>query len=384
MHKPDLQMVDLRGQYLSIKTEIDDAIAAVIDSSSFIKGRSVSEFEEQMASYLNVAHVVAVGNGTDALQIALMALGVGPGDEVIAPSFTFVATSEAASLLGAVPVFADIDPDSFNLDPNCIESLISEQTKAIVPVHLFGQPCAMDAIMSIAEKHQLCVVEDNAQSVGSLYQDRFSGTIGDFGTLSFFPSKNLGCFGDGGAITTNDAELASSARLIANHGSVKKYYNEVVGVNSRLDGIQAAILSVKLRHLDSYIESRIEAADRYDALFSDCRWVVSPPRASGCTHVFHQYTVRITSERAGARDALAAYLRNEHIPHAVYYPIPVHALPVNLNGTHPSRTGDMTHTNVASDQVISLPMHTELTMDQIEYIAEQVIRFLENFEMVPV
>ncbi len=377
-------MVDLRGQYLSIKAEIDEAIAAVIDSSSFIKGRFVSEFEQQLASYLQVAHVITVGNGTDALQIALMALGVGTGDEVIAPSFTFVATSEAASLLGAVPVFADIDPETFNINPDCTESLITERTKAIVPVHLYGQPCDMDAIMAIASKHGVRVVEDNAQSIGSKYGDQFSGTIGDLGTLSFFPSKNLGCFGDGGAIVTNDSDLADAARLIANHGSVKKYHNEVVGVNSRLDGIQAAILSVKLRHLDSFNVARAKAADRYDALFSDCQFVISPTTALNGTHVFHQYTIRITNESVGARDALSTYLRGEQIPHAVYYPIPVHALPVNRNRAHPNRSGDMTHTNKASDQVISLPMHTELTNAQIEYIAGHVVRFLENFETVTV
>lgn len=376
-------MVDLRNQYLSIKAEIDEAIAAVIDSSAFIKGRFVSEFEEQLAAYLQVDHVIAVGNGTDALQIALMALEIGPGDEVIAPSFTFVATSEAASLLGAVPVFADIDPATFNVDPICIEPLLSDKTKAIVPVHLYGQPCEMDAIMAIAEKYGISVVEDNAQGIGSKYGNQFCGTIGDMGTLSFFPSKNLGCFGDGGAVITNDDHLARAARLIANHGSEKKYHNEVVGVNSRLDGIQAAILSVKLGHLDSFNKARSESADRYDALFSDCEFIVSPSKTTHGTHVFHQYTVRVTTERAGARDALSAYLRGEQIPHAVYYPIPVHALPVNVNGTHPTRAGDMTHTNVASDQVISLPMHTELTDSQIEYIADHVVRFLEKFDSVP-
>jgi len=383
MPKPDLQMVDLRNQYLSIKAEIDEAIAAVIDSSAFIKGRFVSEFEEQLAAYLQVDHVIAVGNGTDALQIALMALEIGPGDEVIAPSFTFVATSEAASLLGAVPVFADIDPATFNVDPICIEPLLSDKTKAIVPVHLYGQPCEMDAIMAIAEKYGISVVEDNAQGIGSKYGNQFCGTIGDMGTLSFFPSKNLGCFGDGGAVITNDDHLARAARLIANHGSEKKYHNEVVGVNSRLDGIQAAILSVKLGHLDSFNKARSESADRYDALFSDCEFIVSPSKTTHGTHVFHQYTVRVNTEHAGARDALSAYLRSEQIPHAVYYPIPVHALPVNVNGTHPTRAGDMTHTNVASDQVISLPMHTELTDSQIEYIADHVVRFLEKFDSVP-
>ncbi len=379
----ELQMVDLRGQYLSIKDEIDLAIASVIDKSAFVKGPFVAEFENQIAAYLGVNHVIGVGNGTDALQIALMALGLGPGDEIIAPSFTFVATTEAAALLGAVPVFADIDPSTFNLDPNCIEPLITERTKAIVPVHLFGQPSDMDSIMAIGRKYQLAVVEDNAQSVGSKYKKRYAGTIGTMGTLSFFPSKNLGCYGDGGAVLTNDSDLAERIRLIANHGANKKYHNEVVGVNSRLDGLQAAILLVKLNHLRDFNSARITAADRYDHAFEDCRFVTIPVRATDRDHVFHQYTIRIAHEFPGARDALSAFLREKRIPHAIYYPVPVHLLPVNTEGIHPYRAGDMRHTLSAAEQVLSLPMHTELAPEQITFITGHVTRFLESYESVP-
>lgn len=379
----ELQMVDLRGQYLSIKEEIDRAMASVIDKSAFVKGPFVAEFENQLAAYLGVNHVIGVGNGTDALQIALMALGVGPGDEVIAPSFTFVATTEAAALLGAVPVFADIDPSTFNMDPDCIEPLITDRTKAIVPVHLFGQPSDMDSIMAIGEKYKLAIVEDNAQSVGSKYRNRYAGTIGTMGTLSFFPSKNLGCYGDGGAVLTNDSNLAERIRLIANHGANKKYHNEVVGVNSRLDGLQAAILSVKLSHLDIFNRARITAADIYDDAFAACRFVTTPQRVIDRDHVFHQYTIRVKHEFPGARDALCAFLKEKRIPYAIYYPIPVHQLPVNTEGIHPYRADEMTHTLTAAEQVLSLPMHTELRPEQISFIAGHIVRFLASYESVP-
>ena len=377
-------MVDLLGQYLKIKDEIDAAIAAVLDKTAFIQGPFVAEFEERLAAYLGVNHVIGVGNGTDALQIAFMALGIGEGDEVIAPSFTFVATTEAAALLGAIPVFADIEPDTFNLDPGTIESLISERTRAIVPVHLFGQPCDMDPIIEIAKRHGIAVVEDTAQAIGALYGDRRAGTIGDMGTLSFFPSKNLGAFGDGGAVVTNNSALAERVRLIANHGSRKKYRNEVVGVNSRLDALQAAVLSVKLRHLDEFTASRIVAADAYDAHFDGSALIGAPPRASGRTHIFHQYTVRVSDSLAGARDALSDYLSSKGIPHAIYYPVPVHQLPVNTEGDHEYRSGDMTETERAGREVLSLPMHTELTNEQVAFVADHVRRFVEEYEPAPV
>jgi dTDP-4-amino-4,6-dideoxygalactose transaminase len=376
----EIQMVDLHGQYLSIKDEIDAAIEAVIHRSSFIKGPFVAEFEESLADWLGVNHVVGVGNGTDALQIALMALGIEPGDEVIAPSFTFVATTEAAALLGAVPVFVDIDAPTFNIDPSAIEELISDRTRAIVPVHLYGQPCDMNPIMNVAAKHGLPVIEDNAQSIGSRYGVRYAGTFGDLGTLSFFPSKNLGAYGDGGAVMTNDSDLAERVRMIANHGSKRKYENEMVGVNSRLDAMQASILSAKLRHLDAFIDARVHAADRYDEALRDVPDIEIPPRAAGRTHVFHQYTIRVSERLPGARDALSAYLREKGIPHAVYYPVPVHRLPVTSEGVGAARTGDMAETDRASREVLSLPMHTELTDEAIGYIAEHVTRFIEAYE----
>ena len=378
----DLQMVDLHGQYLGIKDEIDSSIANVISKSSFIRGPFVTEFEQKLAAYLDVNHVIGVGNGTDALQIALMALDIGHGDEVIAPSFTFVATTEAVALLGAVPVFADIDPETFNLNVECVEALVTSRTRAIVPVHLYGQPCSMDGIQAIARKYNLAVIEDNAQSIGAMYDTSAAGTIGDLGTLSFFPAKNLGCFGDGGAVVTNDSRLADRVRLIANHGSARKYENEIVGMNSRLDGLQAAILSTKLNHLDSYIKARVEAADQYDELLQASPLITPPPRAAKRTHVFHQYTIRVSQDVPGARDALSGYLRKKQIPHAIYYPVPVHRLPVNTMGHHAFRAGDMSETDQAAAEVLSLPMHTELTPEQIGYISDHVVRFLNDYQPV--
>jgi len=368
-----IQMVDLRSQYLRIKNEIDESIQNVLMDSAFIKGTYVASFEKNFGTYLNVDHVVGVGNGTDALQIALMALGIGPGDEVIAPSFTFVATAEAVALLGATPVFADVDPDSFNLTVEAIEPLITDATKAIVPVHLYGQPAEMQPIMQLAERHGLRVIEDCAQAVGSVYQGRAAGTIGDIGTFSFFPSKNLGCFGDGGAVVSNDSELADHCRLIASHGSKKKYHNEVIGVNSRLDGLQAAVLDVKLRHLDNFNARRKRAADLYDTRFAGSEEIIVPARLADRTHVFHQYTIRIAGDSAERRDAISADLKQAGIPHAVYYPIPVHRLPVYTTGTAACRYGDMEHTESATREVISLPMHTELSDTQIDKICAAVL-----------
>ncbi|GIV62051.1 MAG: hypothetical protein KatS3mg044_0917 [Rhodothermaceae bacterium] len=374
----NLQMVDLRGQYLAIKEEMDAALQAVLDSTQFINGPEVGRFECELAGYLGGSYVLGVANGTDALQIAFMALGIGPGDEVITPSFTFVATAEAAALLGATPVFCDIDPRTFNLDPAKIEALITPKTKAIVPVHLFGQPADMDPILEIARRHNLYVVEDNAQGIGARYRGRHTGFLGDIGTLSFFPSKNLGCYGDGGAVLTNDAALYERMKLIANHGSRKKYHNEVVGINSRLDALQAAVLRVKLKHLDAYTEARRTAADRYDALFAGNPYLTTPYRAPERVHVFHQYTLRIAPEVPGGRDALAAHLKERGIPHAIYYPVPLHRLPVFADGGAPARHGDMTETDRAAAEVLSLPMHTELTEAQQAYIAEAVLGFVRT------
>ena len=370
-----IQMVDLRGQYLAIKDEIDAAIQAEIDGTSFIKGPMVGQFECKLAGYLDGTYAIGVGNGTDALQIALMALDLQPGDEVITTAFTFIATGEVAALLKATPVFADIDPRTFNIDPAKIEELITPKTKAIVPVHLFGQPADMDPIMEIAERHGIPVIEDNAQGIGSTYKGRRTGYIGHIGTLSFFPSKNLGAYGDGGAVLTNDADLYEQMKMIANHGGRRKYYNEIVGVNSRLDTLQAAILHTKLAHLDEYTEARRAAADRYDALFADHPHITTPYRDPNGTHVFHQYTLRISQEVPGGRDALAAHLKERDIPFGIYYPVALHQLPVFTDAV-PMRHGDMTETERAGAEVISLPMHTELTAEQQQYIASAVLDFL--------
>ena len=370
-------MVDLRGQYLALKEEIDAAIAEVLASARFIRGPLVGELEGELAEYLEGTYVLGVANGTDALQVAFMALGIGPGDEVITPSFTFIATAEAAALLGATPVFVDIDPQTFNLDPAKIEALISPRTKAIVPVNLFGLPADLDPTTEIAERHGLSVVEDNAQAIGSTYKGRKTGFFGDIGILSFFPSKNLGAYGDAGAVLTNDAALYERMKMITNHGGRHKYYNEIVGVNSRLDALQAAILQVKLRHLDAFIEARRQAADRYDALFADTEAITTPHRAPYGRHVFHQYTLRIAQDTPGGRDALSEHLKAKGIPHGIYYPVPLHQLPVFTEAVA-MRRGEMTETERAAAEAISLPMHTELTTDQQAYIAEAVLEFVEQ------
>ncbi len=375
----DIQMVDLRGQYLAMKGEMDAAIQQVLDSSSFIRGPFVGKFECDLAGYLKGRFALGVANGTDALQIAMMALGVGPGDEVITSAFTFIATAEAAALLGATPVFADIDPRTFNLDPEKIEDLITPRTKAIVPVHLFGQSADLDPMIEIADRHGIALIEDNAQAIGAEYKGRRVGFMGTMGCLSFFPSKNLGAYGDGGAILTNDEGLYDKVRTIANHGSRRKYYNEVVGVNSRLDALQAAILRVKLRHLDAYIHARRAAADRYDALFAPYPEIVTPYRAPESTHVFHQYTVRINPAFLGepGREGLIEHLRQNEIPCAVYYPVPLHRLEV-FSDHQAARYSNLPETERAASEVLSLPMHTELTPDQQEYIAECVVRYVRR------
>lgn len=370
-----IEMVDLHGQYLALKDEIDAALQQVIDETAFIKGPAVGQFECELAGHLGGSYALGVGNGTDALQVAFMALGLGPGDEVITSAFTFIATAEAAALLGARPVFADIDARTFNLDPARIEALITERTKAIVPVHLFGQPADMDPILEIARRHGLTVVEDNAQAIGAAYKGRPVGYLGQAGCLSFFPSKNLGAYGDGGAVLTNDEALYEQLRKIANHGSLKKYYNEVVGVNSRLDTLQAAILRVKLRHLEAFAAARQAAAERYDALLGGSEVIEVPYRAPDRTHVFHQYTIRVAP--SVGRDGLAAHLKARGIPHAIYYPVPLHELPV-FAGQEASGHGPLPETERACREVLSLPMHTELTEAQQQYIAEAVLDYVQQ------
>lgn len=362
-------MVDLAGQYARLQVPIDAAIARVLRSASFIRGPEVDAFESELGAWLG-APVATVANGTDALQIALMALGVGPGDEVISPSFTFVATAEAASLLGAVPVFADIRPDTFTMDPESLAAVITDRTRAIVPVHLFGQCADMDAIMAIADRHGIPVVEDAAQAIGSSWNGTQAGLRGAFGTFSFFPSKNLGCYGDGGAVVSRSPELLEKARLIANHGSRKKYHNEVVGVNSRLDALQAAILRVHLGQLSDFTARRVAAADRYDALLDDVPGIARPFRHPASNHVFHQYTLRI----GRGRDAVQQALNNENIPSAIYYPVPLHRLPVYADRPDLHVRTGLTETDKAAGEVLSLPMHTELTMEQQERIAACILR----------
>lgn len=370
-------MVDLRNQYHGIRKEIDAAIDAVLESTDFIRGRDVGEFECKLAGYLGGTFALGVANGTDALQVAMMALGIGPGDEVITTPFTFIATAEAAALLGATPVFADIDPQTFNLDPSKIEGLISDRTRAIVAVHLFGQPADMGPIMDLAENHGLLVIEDNAQSIGSEYQGAKAGYIGDIGCLSFFPSKNLGCFGDGGAVLTNSENLYRSMRMISNHGSHRKYHNQVVGLNSRLDTLQAAVLKVKLNHLDEYIAARRRAASRYGAFFEESEYITVPHHAPDRTHVYHQYTLRISEDVPGGRDGLSKHLIEKNVPHAVYYPVPLHQLPVFAE-KGACRYDDLAEAERAAHEVISLPMHTELTEEQQKFIARTVLEFVEQ------
>lgn len=374
-----MKMVDLNGQYERLKAEIDEAVEKVLASGAYIKGTEVTEFQENLSRFLSIPHVIGCGSGTDALQIALMALGLQPGDEVITTPFTFIATAEVMALLRVQPVFVDVEEKTFNLDIHQINAAITPRTKAILPVHLYGQSANMDPLLQIAEKHGLYVVEDACQSIGAEYifadgQRKMTGTMGTFGCTSFFPTKNLGCYGDGGAMFTHDAELAKLAACIANHGAEKKYHHERVGVNSRLDTLQAAILNVKLRHLGEFTQARQSAADRYDTLFADCDWLTVPYRASYSTHVFHQYTVRL-ADRVN-RDQLQELLRAEGVPTMVYYPVPLHLQPVFAELGY--RRGDFPVAEHLADTVLSLPMHTELTAQEQEKVREVMGRVVEK------
>ena len=367
-------MVDLRAQVAALRPEIDAAVAAVLDRSAFVRGPFVADFEAELAAYIEgvdagEAEVIAlgVGNGTDALQIALMALGVGPGDEVVCPAFTFVATAEAAALLGARPVFVDVDRTTFNLDPDRVADAVTGQTKAVVPVHLFGQMADLDAIRAAAPG--VPIVEDAAQAIGATHGGRAAGTVGDVNTLSFYPSKNLGAFGDGGAVLTTDPDLAARARAIANHGAERKYHHMRVGVNSRLDALQAAILSVQLRHLAVWTDARRAAAAVYDAHLDGVEGLTRPARALGARHVFHQYTVRVP---AAVRDGLRAHLRERGVPTMVYYPEPLHRMPPYAAGAP-----DLPETDRACAEVLSLPLHPHLTADEVAYVAEAVRAYVE-------
>ncbi len=379
-------MVDLVGQYQDIKDQVNASLTEILNSATFINGPQVHNFQKELESYLGVKHVIPCANGTDALQIAMMGLGLKPGDEVITADFTFAATVEVIALLQLTPVLVDVEEDSFNIDLAAVEKAITPKTRAIVPVHLFGQCANMEAIMELADKHGLFVIEDNAQAIGADYtysdgRKKKAGTIGHIGATSFFPSKNLGCYGDGGALFTDDDELAHTIRGIVNHGMYVRYHHDVVGVNSRLDSMQAAVLSAKLPRLDDYCERRREAARKYSAAFAGQPDIICPSGSKNCDgicdtcdcHVFHQYTLRITN---GQRDNLASHLGNKGIPFGIYYPIPLHRQKAYTDPRY--REEDFPVTNTLSEEVISLPMHTELDDEQIKYITDTVIEFMTD------
>jgi UDP-2-acetamido-2-deoxy-ribo-hexuluronate aminotransferase len=371
-----IQMVDLKQQYQNIKTEIDAAISQVVESAFFINGPQVQSFATALEKYNQVKHVIPCANGTDALQIALMALDLQPGDEVITPSFTFIATTEVVALLKLKPVFVDVDPKTFCIDPVAIEKAITPKTKAIIPVHLYGQAANMEEIMKIAEAHNIYVIEDNAQAIGGDYYfsngtTKKTGSIGTVNTTSFFPAKNLGCYGDGGAILTNDDELANKLTMVANHGQSKRYYHDLVGCNSRLDSIQAAVLDVKLKYLDRYIDARRKLADAYDVAFQAHASIRTPFRASYCKHVFHQYTLILEGID---RNKLHAYLADLKIPSMIYYPVPAHRQ--KMFAQFNSSSTELPITDWLTERVISLPMHTEMDVEQIHFITSSVLNFV--------
>lgn len=374
-----IQMVDLKGQYEKIKDVVDASIAEVLDTTAYINGPKVHQFQKNLENYLDVKHVIPCANGTDALQIAMMGLDLKPGDEVITADFTFAATVEVIALLQLTPVLVDVDPKTFNIDIEAIKRAITPKTKAIVPVHLFGQCANMEAIMEIAKVHNLYVIEDNAQAIGATYtysngKKAKIGTIGHVASTSFFPSKNLGCYGDGGAIFTNDDALAHKLRGIVNHGMYERYHHDVVGVNSRLDSIQAAVLDVKLTHLDQYNAERLKAANAYDKAFEGHENIITPFReGTEDNHVFHQYTLKVKNVD---RDALVKHLNDNDIPCGVYYPIPLHLQKAYKDSRY--KEEDFTVTNQLVKEVISLPMHTELDAEQIEFITSTVINYVNS------
>jgi len=371
MKNSKIQMVDLMGQYSKIKNEIDKNIISSINSGRFVNGPIVTDFSENLSRYLNVKNVIPCANGTDALQIAFMALDIDPGDEIICPSWTYIATAEAAAILGIKVNFCDVDLETFNTTADLIEPHINDKTKAIVPVHLYGQSCDMDAIIKLAEKYDLKIIEDNAQAIGCKYtfpngDNKFTGTLGDVGTTSFYPSKNLGCYGDGGAIFTNDDILAEKIRMIVNHGEKIKYHHEIVGCNSRLDSIQAEILNVKLKHLDEYNSNRKIMAKNYNLAFTEIEGLLIPKVIDNTEHVFHQYTLRVLN---GKRNDFKSYLSDLGIPSMIYYPIPIHKQKPYRNNQK------LENTDILSNQAISLPIHTEIENSNQGYIIEKVLSF---------
>lgn len=373
-----IQMVDLKTQYQKLKVEINSAIQHVIDETAFINGPQVKKFAQELAAYNHVKHAIPCANGTDALQIAMMALDFKPGDEVIVPTFTYVATVEVIALLGLRPVFIDVTPDTFEMDVSQLSSKISSKTVGIVPVHLYGQCSNMEYILRFAKEHKLKVIEDTAQAIGADYtfsdsRKAKAGTMGDIGTTSFFPSKNLGCYGDGGAMFTNDDTLAEKLQMIANHGQKKKYYHDSIGVNSRLDTLQAAILSVKLKHLDAYCNARNKVADRYDEVFRNHRNIIIPARSNNSTHVFHQYTIRL---KGASRDDLKKFLEQKNIPTMVYYPVPLHLQKAYQEYGY--KEGEFPVAEMLCKEVLSLPIHTEMQTEQQEYIIENINNYFNG------
>ena len=371
-----IEMVDLHTQYERIREDIDAGIREVIETTAFVKGKKVADFQAHLEAYTGAKHVINVGNGTDALQIALMGLGLKAGDEVITPTFTFIATAEVVALLGLTPVVVDVDWNTMNMDIESVRRAITPRTKAIVPVHLFGQCANMEAIMQLAKEHNLYVVEDACQAIGAKYtfsngETKQAGTMGHIGCTSFFPSKNLGCYGDGGAIFTNDDELAAKMRAVANHGMVVRYHHDMIGVNSRLDSIQAAVLDAKLPHLDAYIAARQKAAAYYDEAFGKNDKLLIPGREPNSTHVFHQYTLRVVG---ADRDALREGLAERGIPAMKYYPVPLHQKKAYLDPRY--KDGDFPVAEKLAACVLSLPMHTELDNEQLEYITKNVLELI--------
>jgi dTDP-4-amino-4,6-dideoxygalactose transaminase len=373
-----IQMVDLKQQYQKIKTEVDEAVIKIMEDAAFINGPQVQRFADALAKYHDVRHVIPCANGTDALQIAMMALDLQTGDEVITPSFTYIATTEVIALLKLTPVFVDVDPKTFCIDTEALKKAITPKTKAIVPVHLYGHAANMEEIMKIAGEHNLYVIEDNAQAIGCDYHftngtSKKTGSIGTVCGTSFFPSKNLGCYGDGGAITTNDDALAAQLRMVANHGQSKRYYHDVVGCNSRLDTLQAAILEIKLKKLDEYIDARRKCADYYDSAFAENQKITTPYRADYCKHVFHQYTLVLNGID---RNGLNEYLAQHNIPSMIYYPVPAHRQ--KMFASFGSGSIDLPVTDWLTERVISLPIHTEMEEEQLQYITSAVLAYVNK------
>ncbi len=371
-------MVDLKAQYNSLEPEIDFAIKSVLESTAFIKGPDVKKFETELQEFMGVKHVISCANGTDALYLALRVLGLKKGDEVITPNFTFIATAEVVAMLGLKLVFADVDPGSFNMSAEAVKKAITKNTKAIVPVHLFGQCADMESILDIAREHSLYVIEDAAQATGTEYffndgTRKKAGTIGDIGTTSFFPSKNLGCYGDGGALFTNDEAYATKLRSIANHGMKTRYYYDDIGINSRLDTIQAAILRVKLRYLSQFNEKRRIIADRYDEAFAGCGFISVPERDKNSTHIFHQYTIRVSH---GKRDELKKFLESKNIPSMIYYPAPLHIQTAYKYLGY--KENEFPVASALCREVLSLPMHPDLDQEQLDYITFNILKFFDN------